>query len=339
MGQQSLILDMKIEQVPEMYPRLETLAEQLFPSQKRAILETYNLIYQSRGHFEDNRNLKENCVYDAAGQSLTPTVVYAVRKAVVRGVRQGLDATGELREALLQDIERLGKNGLDWAYQEKTPLVDLMDAATAEGRTIYVDGFHKHSKDIRFRNALGDLEHEAESKPAAIIFIGVNMDNPRHRDHFSNGFLGNGEYIFGDETIIRQCIGRKIYDEVVWDEVMKLFRKDGALLLNDEAVIGGTNVMITKFDPAIVLTQKQQVDKIDPLSAMGFMSHVNTRHTTAISATHPSILEGTISMTLSAEKGLARIGYEGHIIFSTRSDEDEHAEEFREQLRQRYQKA
>ncbi|MFH1505589.1 MAG: hypothetical protein ABIE94_01215 [archaeon] len=151
-------------------------------------------------------------------------------------------------------------------------------------------------------------------RPAYIVVLGVNPDDPEHRAHLLNGRYEGA------------CIGKKVGDPKIAKELEKIAYQDGAILVGKDGAILGTNVQLVNVNPMEIFLDRYDGALPEGVSCKdlcGFKGVANTRQYSSIAASYQ--LPGVVVYTLGEETGVTRRLRWGGIIFSTHPEEHSQA--------------
>jgi hypothetical protein len=147
-------------------------------------------------------------------------------------------------------------------------------------------------------------------KPAYIIVLGLDPDNPEHTAHLLNGNYKGA------------CIGKRIGDPKIAKDLEKIAYQDGAILVKPDGTVYATNVNLVDVNARNIFLDRYG-GELPPgakcSDLCGFEGHANTRQYSSIAASYQ--LPGVVVYTLSEDEGTIRRFEKGLITFSTHPKE------------------
>ena len=151
-----------------------------------------------------------------------------------------------------------------------------------------------------------------QRKPGIIFVLGFIKGNPQHDFYVSDGL--------NNEQLGYDIIGRNLFedDDKLKENIVKLFYRDGAIVLDPEATIirARTHLINLKDDE---VAQYLGVPKLTAQN-MGFKRSVDTRHEAIIKSSY--FLKDLSHYALSEESGDVTRCINGKIMFSTNREEN-----------------
>lgn len=174
---------------------------------------------------------------------------------------------------------------------------------------------------INYKSAIESLAEEEKGawidyvidhpikKPAFIFVYGFNPKS--HNNRFWRKRLNNGEYS-------GSCVGKDILDEKILDDIIRISKGDGVVLLEKSGNIYGFKVQL-EFKPNKI-PKKYRQKGVDYKYAAGFREkEVNMRQASSMAGSN--YFRGTVIYTQSEETGTIRRFQNGRLTFSTNAEE------------------
>ncbi|MGV8171761.1 MAG: hypothetical protein ACP5OA_03660 [Candidatus Woesearchaeota archaeon] len=163
-----------------------------------------------------------------------------------------------------------------------------------------------------FKNYSDSNSIQTQRKPGIIVVLGFVPGNPQHEFYASDGLT--------NEQLGYDIIGRNLFedDDMLRENIIKLFYKDGAIILDPEATIVRARAHLINLEDDIVA----KFLRVPKLSAqnMGFKRTVDTRHEAAIKSSY--FLKDLSHYVLSEETGDVIRCKNSKIMFSTNQEEN-----------------